>query len=182
MKSEFRTNQSLSTDIKRIESSITKNQSIVKSSMARIKDESLGISSSKSNKNGIETQEKITNFSTTLLDAIDMLENDMISIEGIDLFDMKSISPDIVIQLLRKLKDHSRQLNQKVENQIKLIIKAKGKGDFIDEIESTSYAVHKALASSEELAKNVNSSLNQILFEVDDLKEQSKILLQKKIL
>jgi uncharacterized protein YdcH (DUF465 family) len=185
MKSDFRTNKSLAADIERIESSLIKNIRDLSNLMTNIKEKSSVILNSESVKSlrtkGIELKDTLYSYSTSIRDVIDSLENDLISIEGIDVFEIKT-SPDEIIDKLRKLKENTRHFDKNVENQIKLLIKSKGNGQFADEIDSGERAISKTIKSSNNIANDLISSLDNILMEVGNLKEHSKELLKSKIL
>ena len=181
MKSDFRAKKSLAADIGRIELSLTKNKENLLTFMTNIKDNTSVLSDYNSKLNGLEIKESLYSYSTSMRDAIDSLENDMISIEGIDIFDIKT-SPDSVIESLRKLKDYTRKFDSSVENHIKLIIKSKGNGEFIEDFENGERSINMTIKNSNELTNSLVESLNNILTEVDYMKEHSKDLLKNKIL
>ena len=182
MKSEFRTNRSLAADIDRIETNLAKNKKELLFLMSNIKNESSALLNHKPNmNNGIKLKESLESYSTTMRDVIDSLESDMISIEGIDIFDIKT-SPDMVINQLRKLKDQTRKFDVNVENQIKLLLKLKGNGEFADEIDDGERAINLSVQNSDEMTTSVIGYVDNILSEVDQIKQHSKHLLKSKIL
>jgi hypothetical protein len=149
--------------------------------LSKIKSNSNGLLEPESASKGAELSNLLNDYSSSLRDIIDNLENDMIGVEGIDVFDIKT-SPSNIIDNLRSLKEHTRRMDQKVENFVKLIIKAKGNGEFADEIENASYGVQKIIGSTEKLGKSVSDNLKNVLDEMNDIKGHSKELLKKKIL
>ena len=184
MKSDFRINKSLAADIQRIESSLTKNKRDLLSLMSDIKNQSTILLKDTELNNSVklkESLESLDSYSSTMRDVIDSLENDMISIEGIDMFEIKT-SPDKVIEQLRKLRENTRKLDTNVENQVKLISKLKGNGEFKEEIDDGERAINLAVQHSDEMTAKVANHLDNILLEVDYIKEHSKNLLKSKIL
>jgi len=177
MKSEFRTTKSLAADLKRIETSIVKNSEDLTKYFSSIR----GITFDMDSFNGIELQDNVTTNITALRDTIDGLETDMVSIEGIDVYDFKN-SPDEIIGSLRKLNEHSKNLDKKFEDQIKLIIKAKGNSNLQGEIDLIKKDVDQLLSISETTVNQISSSLQEILKEINHYATKSKEFLQHKII
>ena len=178
-KSDFRATKSLSAELMRIEDSLVNNQKELTKSFDNVKNIISGLS--KQLKNVIEFRDSILNLTTAIKDNIDNLETDMLGLEGVDLFDFKT-SPDDVILSLRKCSDYIGNLDSKIEENLKLIVKAKGNGQFNDEIQEANTVVHNLLDSSQEFVAEIGSSINSLLEEIRHFKVHSKDLLQHKIL
>lgn len=178
-KSDFRATKSLAADLMRIEESIIKNESQVVSSVSQIKNmipslENLSI-------NAIEFRDTVSGINSTLKDKFDVLEDDMTSLDGMDLFEFKT-SPDDVIINLRKASDNVTNLDYRIEDCVKLIVKSKGNKQFQDEINSATEEVQKLLKTLDDLSIEISSSLKMLMGEIKHFKAHSKDLLQHKIL
>ena len=178
-KSEFRTTKSLSADLMRIEDSLIRNKKELIQSFENVKNMVASVEQQISNV--IEFRDSITNIITAIHDYIDNLEDDMIGLEGLDLYDFKT-SPDDVILNLRKCSDTIAGLDAKIENNLKLIIKAKGKYIFKDEIDQSHNAVLTTMNTAQDYIKGIDSSIKLLLEEINHFKSHSKDLLQHKIL
>jgi predicted nucleic acid-binding Zn-ribbon protein len=178
-KSDFRATQSLAADLMRIEDSLVKNQKEMLSSFKNIKNI---VSEIKNHHSDVrEFKENVSNLTSELRDHIENIENDMIGLDGVDLFDFKN-SPDDVIINLRKCSDYVNNLDMKIEENLKLIVKAKGNGALQDEIDLTNKEVHSLLNTSEEFISTIEASIKGLLDEIKSFKAHSKDLLQHKII
>lgn len=178
-KSEFRTTKSLSADLMRIEDSLIRNQKELVLSFETINNMVAKIKQQVSNV--IEFRDSMTNITSSIRDYIDNLEGDMIGLEGLDLFEFKT-SPDDVILTLRKCSDSVGSLDAKIENNLKLVIKAKGNGAFKDEIDQAHDSVLKTMTAIQDYITSIESSIKSLLQEINHFKSHSKDLLQHKIL
>ena len=179
-KSDFRVNQSLAADLMRVEESLISNQKLLVKSFNDVKSRIPEINNDISNV--IQFRDTITGFTTSIQNTIDNLENDMISLEGIDLFEFKN-SPDDLILTLRKSNENVKNLEEKIEENLKLVTKAKGKnGLFQEEINTANKVVHELLNSSQESLDIIENSVKLLLDEIKNFKAHSKDLLQHKIL
>ncbi len=177
-KSDFRATKSLSADLMRIEDSLTKNQKELTKLFNSIKP----MVSELENKvpNVIEFRDSIGNLTSAIRDHLEKLEDDMTSLEGLDLFDFKT-SPDDVILILRKCGDNIKNLDSSIEDNLKLVVKSKGNGMFKEEIDNSHKAVMSLMSSSEEFLNDIDSLNKSLLTEINHFKSHSKDLLQHKI-
>ena len=178
-KSDFRATKSLSADLMRIENSLVNNQKELVKSFSNVQTMVSGLHNK--HPNVIEFRDSISNLTSAIRDHIDSLEDAVTGLEGLDLFDFKT-SPDTVILTLRKCSDNVGNLDLKIEESLKLIIKAKGNGDFKSEIDESTQLVKTSLASSQEFIDKINTSIKSLLDEISYFKAHSKDLLQQKIL
>ena len=177
-KSDFRATKSLSADLMRIEDSLTKNQKELEKSFNTVKTKVSEIQTKVPNV--IEFRESIGNLTSAIRDHIEKLEDDMTGLEGLDLFDFKT-SPDEVILNLRKCGDDIKNLDSSIEDNLKLIVKAKGNGMFKEEIDNSHKTVLSFMNSSEDYLTDIDSSIKSLLTEINHFKSHSKDLLQHKI-
>lgn len=178
-KSDFRATKSLSADLMRIEDSLKNNQKELELSFNNIK--TMVSEIERKIPNVTEFRENIGSLTSAIRDHIDNLENDLTSIEGLDLFDFKT-SPDDVILNLRKCADNITNLDSGIEDNLKIVVKSKGNGMFKEQIDESHGNVLSLLDSSQDFIRDIDSSIKSLLTEINHFKSHSKDLLQHKIL
>lgn len=180
-KSDFRATKSLAADLIRVEESLIANNKLLQKSFDNIKSKVSELNTTII-ANVIQFRDSITSITTAIRDTLDNLENDLTRLDGIDLFEFKN-SPDDLILNLRKTTEQINSLDVKIEDNLKIITKSKGKNDlFRDEIDAANKEVHELLFSGQKSLDIIDQSIKLLLDEIHRFKTHSKDLLQHKIL